>query len=470
MGNELIILTGGNLPPVSTDEITPDDYFPPDLEPPLDPFENAALLFDNRWQEAQAAELRNNLLALIFGGEENVPTEYYSHSQHQNQQTSLLLNQTLNSLINLAQDHKDFENFRAQPKEFWEQVRTMSEVRVVETYINGKLESRAVSRYGELLAQLNRQGGRMDNFLASLPASEREIFQARYQLNQTFGANELFVGNGIALDKNGQFPVRVFLSSHGKNPELSPHSVLSLLGGDLTAEEFSLLKNASLFTNGQVLFSAKSAALLGLSFALYQNINALLSLEDVALNALLPKNLSGTSEQFAARLTTQNAVENGKVNARSAEAIVVAAFINGTLATIYKYRKFGNRSVGLWAGSDSENLGFGFSAGATGAMMGASIGCIAPLAEKSVGEILGFAASVVVGLTDSGLRSLGANTIVAVITSGVQNFLDAASGNRKTLESGSPNKFLNAANAASVFENDLRQRLFNSRVGILSTT
>ena len=43
--------------------------------------------------------------------------------------------------------------------------------------------------------------------------------------------------------------------------------------------------------------------------------------------------------------------------------------------------------------------------------MGATVGCIVPLAERSVGEILGFAASVVVGLTDSGLRALGVNTL-----------------------------------------------------------
>lgn len=311
----------------------------------------------------------------------------------------------------------------------------------------------------------------MEHFLASLSPSERKIFQARYQINQTFGANELFVGSGIALDKHGQFPVRVFLSSGGKNPELAPQMILSLLGGDLSAEEFSLLKNASLFTNNQILFSAKSQSLLGLSLAFYQNSNALLSLEDVALAAFLPKSQNAAGDQFAARLNIQNGIESGKISSRAAEMLLIAAFINGALTTIQQYRKFrNNRSVGLWSDADSGIFSYGFSAGATGALMGASVGCIAPLAEKNVGEIFGFAASVVVGLTESGVRSLGTNTIVAVITSGVQNFLDAASGNRKNLPSGEPNKFLNAANAAAVFENDLRQRLFNSRMKIFSTS
>ncbi len=468
-------LAGNNNPsPTSVDGLIPDATIPLNTEIPSDPLINAALLFDGSWQNTEAADLRIQLLTLLFGGIENIPPEYLFFAQA-HEQGNILLNQTLETLISLAQNHDDFENFRTQPEKFWDQVRQISEVRVIETYVNGKPESRAVSHYGEMLNQLNRANENnqsinlMDNFLASMPLNERNVFQARHQINQTFGANELFVGNGIALDKQGNFPVRVFFSNNGKNPELSPHSVLSLLNGNISNEEFALLQNASLFANGQILFSAKSAALLSLSLAFYQNINALLSLEDVAMNSFMPKNSSVASEQILNKFINQTVADNAKFNFRSAESILIAAFINGTFATIDKFTKFGKREIGARADFDEISGEFGFSAGATGAMMGATVGCVAPLAEKSVGEVLGFAASVVVGLTESGLRTLGANVLISLIKTGVQNILDATSVNQSRLESSSPNKLLNAAEAINIFENDLRQKLFKTRLRTLSS-
>jgi hypothetical protein len=476
-------LTGNNNPsPLSTDGSVPDVPVTPNVEIPPDLLINAALLFDGSWQNTEAADLRLQLLTFYFGGIENIPPEYFFFPQA-HEQSNGLLNQTLDTLINLAKDHPNFENFRTQPEQFWDQVRQISEVRVIETYVNGKSEARAVSRYGELLNQLNRSGeyfnnsghqsnasiNYLDNFLASLPPNERNVFQARQQIHQTFGANELFVGNGIALDDYGNFPVRVFFSNNGKNPELAPHSVLSLLNGNVSDKEFALLQNASLFANGQILFSAKSAALLSLSLAFYQNINALLSLEDVAMNSLMPKNPNVASEQILNKFINQTVADNVRFNFRSAESLVIAAFISGALATIDRFTKFGRGEISNRTGFNEISGEFGFSAGATGAMMGATIGCVAPLAEKSIGEILGFTASVVVGLTESGLRTLGANVLISIIKTGIQNILDAASVNQSEPETDSPNKLLTAPEAVTIFENDLRRRLFKTRLRTLST-
>lgn len=499
MGNghhNILPTIGSQLPQVLTDgQAAAEKHLSPQEESsPKNPKANAALLFDKNWQNSQAAERQNNLTTKIFSGENNSTLQRDSLLQRQTEQAKNLLGQTWENLISVAKEHQDLEPFHSQPKEFWDNVQMMSEVRVVQTYVNGSLEPRAVSRYGELLESLNRSGGQLESFLNSLPPAERNIFQARYQLNQTFGANELFVGQGIALDKNGQFPVRVFLSSSGTTLELPAHTVLSLLGGDLSvlaknphsemtsvlgfpknglpAEEFLFFENASLFMNGQILLDAKSAALLGLNLALYQNINANFSLEDVAPETLLQKN---QGESAAPRTTTsQNTFEK----ARTADAppqqanqiLVAGALINGALTTIEKYRKAEKSRVGLWTDNDLENAGFRFAAGATGAMMGATIGCVVPLAEKAVGEILGFATSVVVGLTDSGVRKLGANALVSVVAGGVQNLLTASGGNQASLANGSSNKFLNPAAANGVFEDDLRQRLFNNRINAFLTS
>ena len=441
------------------------------------------------------------------------PEQTRNLNRHQPEQAKNLLNQTWDGLVNNAKEHKDLAAFRDKPKQFWNDVRQMSEIRVVETYVNGKAEPRAVSRYGELFRQLERHGGRLETFLTTLPPGERKVFEARYQMNRTFGASNLFVGSGIALDKRGDFPVRVFLSLNGKNVELPPHAIISLLNGktveiaprsimnspdgkifnfsspqtvsnapdgDFFGGEIALLENASIFTNGEVLLNAKSAALLSLSLALYQNISVMLPLTDVAPEIvpqnqpgdLSPKTTNAPNEQIAGRTANRTTLENGKQNVnlshRTNEANVAGALINGALTTIDKYRKSRYSAAGASAKTDSKNIGFGFSAGATGSMMGATVGCIVPLAEKSVGEILGFAASVVVGLTDNGLRSLGVNTLVSVITTGAQIFLSAASGSTRANQTNeSAPKALNAAEAKSLFEDDLRQTIFNRRTTTL---
>lgn len=392
-----------------------------------------------------------------------------------------LLNKTWDNLVNAAKEHKDLSAFRDKPKQFWNEVRQMSDLRVVETFVHGKAEPRVVSRYGELLKQLERQGGRLQDFLATLSPSERKVFQARQQIDRTFGTNELFVGKGIALDKRGDFPVRVFLSHNGKNVELPPHAILSLLNGgnaeglptEFSGADFTRLEHHALFTNGEVMLNAKSAALLGLSLALYQNIGVSLSLADVAAETLLQNqafaNLlpNAPVDQSAARTTNQTAFENLKNNEaaarRAGEGNVAGALINGTFATIDKYRKGQYQPDGVSDKSDLKNPLFAFSAGATGAMMGATVGCIVPLAERSVGEILGFAASVVVGLSDNGLRSLGVNTLVSVITTGAQIFLSASSASPSNALNESSAKSLNAAFPVNIFEDDLRQTIFNRR-------
>lgn len=395
-----------------------------------------------------------------------------------------LLNKTWDTLVKTAKEHKDLSAFRNQPKQFWKEVRQMSELRLVETFVHGKAEPRVASRYGELLRQLERQGGRLQDFLATLSPSERQVFQARQQIERTFGAGELFAGKGIALDKRGDFPVRVFLSQNGKNVELPPHTILSILNGgsaeglptDFSGVDAMLLEHHALFTNGETMFNAKTAALLSLSLALYQNIGVALSLTDVTAETLLQNQMLGNLlpnapslpvDQAAARSTLQTASENLKNNEaaarRAGEGNVAGALVNGTFATIDKYRKERFESDGVTDKSDLGNPLFAFSAGATGAMMGATVGCIVPLAERSVGEILGFAASVVVGLSDNGLRSLGVNTLVSVITTGAQIFLSVAGAAPPNASGESSVKSLNAAPSADFFEDELRQTIFNRR-------
>lgn len=542
-GNHILPTTGGSSVPQDLRDaskgVENQRAAPHENQPPKTPKENAAQLFDKKWQGAKADDLKNNLSNILSGGEKNLPKQSGQADKHENkhdnrQQTDAsknqslrqlteqpktqtlrqstdaakdvlnkhqaeqtgnrldkalaepaknLLNKTWNTLVNAAREHKDLSAFRDQPKQFWKDVRQMSELRVVESFAGGKAEPRVVSRYGELLKQLARQGGGLQSFLSTLPPAERTVFLARHQINQTFGAGELFAGKGFTLDKRGDFPVRVFLSHNGKNVELPPHTILSLLSGgnadglpkDFSAANGALPDSYALFTNGEFLLNTKTAALLGLSLALYQNVAVTLSLTDVTAEILQQNQLLGDFfptapnapiDQSAEGLSNQTAFENSRngenVLRRASDGNVAGALINGTFATIDEYRKGNYQSDGVSESSDLGNSIFGFSAGATGTMMGATVGCIVPLAEKSVGEILGFAASVVVGLSDNGLRSLGVNTLVSVITTGAQIFLSASSQTSAPRESS-----INSLNAASttvnLFEEDLRQTILNRR-------
>lgn len=464
------------------------------------------------------------------------------------------VNKSLNDLISLARQHKDFKSFQSEPKKFWDDVKKMSEQRVVEKYVNGKLEPRVASRYGDLLEMLNRHASKsefasakkaeifsrtenlsnapkneksgfaarqqtnqtpganefsanrglianrhlipnrdgnnvinsdrtvdkhLQTFLNALPKNERTVFLARHQLNLTFGANELFAGRGVALEKNGRFPLQIFLSANGKNQEFSANSLLSLIGGDLSEKAVAaLIETSESFLNSQILINPKSAALLGLSLALCQNTDATLLLDELVQEALVPKQPQETivpktardsivpqtpNEIAASPLNRENAFDGGDaVNAetkRASDALASGALINGALATVEQFEKIKRQALDLRTELDGGD-GLRFSAGATGAMMGATVGCVVPLAEKGIGEILGFASSVVVGLTDSGLRSLGANALVSVITSGVQTFLNASGTSRSIKGETAANTFLNAAEAAREFvETDLREKL-----------
>ena len=511
-GHHHITPAGGNqLPTVPNADVHIDKKAAPktDEQIPKNPKEDAAILFDKKWQNSQADARRNNLTTLISDVKKLLPTERNSDLQRNLQhdsnfqrgverdsnlqsrleQAKNLLNLSTDDLVSLAAKHKDLESFHGETKKFWDDVKKMSEIRIVETFVNGKPEPRAASRYGDLLALLNRHesgGGNLQKFLTSLPRDERNVFLARYQINRTFGANELFAGRGVALDGNGRFPLQIFLAANGKNAHVSVSAMLSLIGGDISSEAATtVLEKNGVFLNSPFLLDGKSAALNGFGLALYQNINALLSLNELAPEEFSPKTLPETfspktpgETTVASRLNSKNTFENAEIAnlaARRAagEALAAGALINGALLTIEKYRKAKISNADLWADVETDNAGFRFSAGATGAMMGATVGCVVPLAEKSLGEILGFAASVVVGLTDTGLRSLGANALVSVITSGVQSFLNVSSavGEKTLADGGAATKLLNAADATTeFFENDLGQNFLNRRVDAFSTS
>lgn len=478
---------------------------------------NAAQMLNHEWDNLQAHGRKNNLLAILTGTKHDSPhgekhrsdsqtllpqakslvenyvskTErFIGRTEHHPDRTSSYVNKTLDNLINLAREHKDFEKFQKHTETFWRDVSRMSEVKVLD-FLNGdKHETRVVSRYAELLDKFNRHGGRIETFLRSLPVHEREVFAARHQLEQTFGASKFFVGNGVTLNENGDFGLRQFLTNNGKAVDLPLHFVAVLRENGLLDAENRILPNNQFFPagrqaltsnqngqvlfNGQILFNAESAALVGISLAFYQNLDALVNLKNVLfypafqnfMNAAtaeeipaLPLPLNFLAGEAKTSLLTAAMKSDALLTQKTDEPKIVGALVNGALLTSDKNQKTRDKFAVEAANNGDASGRLGFSAGATGAMLGAAIGCLVPLAETIAGTALGLATSIVIGTPERGLRSLSVNMLISdAVTRGVQTLLNAAP---KDLSADSVKTFAPLE--------DLKSNLFNRRLNAYLT-
>lgn len=410
-----------------------------DRPPHFSPKQNAAAFQSRQNQNHSAADLKNSLLSMlpenklpVNGKTGDAPNQSFSDVSSGNSPNNSpnnspgnsrnVANQTLDDVISFARDHENFTEFKDQPKEFWDRVKQMSDVQIVKKYANGHFEPRANSRYGELLEKFNRYGSQGFVFLNSLPEGEKQVFQARHLLDQQFGVDELFIGRGVIIDKSGNFAVRELLANNAKNFAAPLSTVLGLFNG-----KFSENSAAPLFAGEQFLLNAKTAALLGLSLTLYQNLNTKLPLTDAALPDVPPKFSEKAGENGGARFIENN-LDGSKIAAerRADNFQIAAALISGALVANRDDKDFKNARFDRWKAGETI-LGNVFSAGATGAMFGAILGCVVPLAENNAATALSFASSVVIGTSERGLKYLSANLLISdVITSGVQNILTAA--------------------------------------------
>jgi hypothetical protein len=430
------------------------DSSPPDLK------HNAAQLFNHDWQNAHANERKGNLLTMLLGTQHGESTQHSQSTQHgessQHLQTfsprttstpANYANQSLGNLINFAKEHKDFHKFQNHSENFWQNVSRMSEVRILKSHSG---EPHFASRYGELLDKFTRQGGRLETFLRSLPNNEREVFAARYQMEKTFGAGKLFVGNGITLDKHGNFGVRAFLTNNNKAVALPLNFAASM------HESGMLGAGASLFAGGRILFNAESASLLGISLAFYQNLGASVNLKDAAVYTLF-QNFIAEANEISVMRQPLNLFTTDASARKNNESVIVGALINGALPSVDKNSRVFDK-IDLEAFSKGESSSRpGFSAGAAGAMLGAAIGCLVPMAGAVAGRATGLAGSIVVGTAERGLRSLSVNLLISdAVTNAVQTLLDATQG---IFLAGSAQSFLPAASPLE----DLQMNLLNRR-------
>ena len=332
---------------------------------------------------------------------------------------------TLDNLIERAQDHPAFEKFRDRPAGFWHDVREMSEVTIEKSVFRGETVTRATSRYAELLDRLQRTGNNLAAFLETLPPRERDVFLARYLMDKILDAGKLLHGAGVELNRQGEFELKTFLQNNNKYAAFSVNTALALAENELLNQEFALV-NETQFAEPN-LFNSKSAALLGLSLNLHENINALLTTENLLTQTTANFKLSGDGKAAAAQPNADPALKPNRTDKTNNEPNIIAALFNKALLDTANDRKIKNRQQPAAHRRQAIVNRGSHAAGATGAMIGAAIGCLVPLTADCVSPALNFAASVVIGGSERGLRAANINTAITdIINGGVQILLDAA--------------------------------------------
>lgn len=345
--------------------------------------ENGAVFFNLDWQNRQAENLRQRL-ATIFG----------DAAPHQSQFS-------WNDLINLAKNHDDFKEFRHLPETLWRQARQMSAPRVVRDEFGN--QTRAVSRFDELLARMQESKMSLREFAETLPPNERDAFRLRFQLEQTFGTRVPL--NDAPVDETGQnYSQEYQLKGSFESPENQPPST----------------ENARTMTRGENVFNG----------APHPNTLAgnNLNLSNAAPTGSLPTAFGVLVSPHSAAHGFGNAALESKANGNPHNQLenglpIGGALIGGSIAARENQNESENLKINDRQTSRGNFDGQGsLAAGAGGALLSAAIGKIAANGETTIG-ILGFVSGALVGAeADRGWRWLSAGAINLTKIAGGGNF------------------------------------------------
>ena len=381
--------------------------------------ENGAVFFELDWQNHQAEGLRQRL------------TTNFSDAPAAQNPTDDLTNRTFNEpdikaneLLNRLKNNGDFAEFRDSPKNLRQPIRQLSEPVIVRDENGNQLQT--TSRFDEPAAKTKEQDLSLTKSAEPVPPNEKNDFQARFQPEQTSGANvsKIIVETGTAPDETA--PARFREDSTNNAGRIADfHGDKSPLPGKTTAvqvekillgaknEPKSGAKNvptdetvASAPRNSKMFTAAKAAS----PNAAPENLPKSAPADFAAAKTIKPENSVGGKLNFTA-VEDKTSVD---ASVRHDGAVEIGgALINNAFAAVENRKNSENQKI-----RDSETGGniYGvtgrFTAGANGAMFGAVVGKAISGAGICVGGVLGFVSGAVVGVEpDSGLRWLGAGEI-----------------------------------------------------------
>lgn len=294
-------------------------------------------------------------------------------------------------------------------------------------------------------------------YSTDFPPREKEAFRARFDIEDKFGANSLYTGDGTTLRNDGQnrgvggqelfidsvplreqqrtsfMPMRDTGLSAGSTPLEVRSQIGNIVDVPRTATIGSEIKGGSLagaglstvFSLPQVYDQARQGDYLGAGQTLITNAGtgALVGGASSAGERLIGNGIEQGLSRSGTRVITSGVAR--QVVSRVAGSSIIGGAVNGVFSSYDQIGAFqrgevtGSQAIGTVVGE----VGVGLAAGATGAAAGAAIGSIVPIAGTAVGAVVGFAVGVGVGmLTDAALRYGGVDKMIA---HGVTSAIDA---------------------------------------------
>jgi len=281
---------------------------------------------------------------------------------------------------------------------------------------------------------------------AGIDPDNAKAFEARFNIENDYGANQLFTGDGTTLRDDGQnrgvggqelfvdsIPLReqqrtsfmpmqdTGLSSTSLDVRTQINNIVDVpptttMRSEIKGGSLAGVGISTVFSLPQVYDQASQGNYAGAAQTLVTN----------AGTGTVVGGLSSAGERFVGNSIEQGLSRSGtqvitsgvtrQIVSRVAGSSIGGGVVNGAFSSydqIGAYQRgevTGSQAIGTVVGE----VGVGLAAGATGAAAGAAIGSIVPIAGTAVGAVVGFAVGVGVGmLTDAALRYGGVDKMVA---------------------------------------------------------
>lgn len=373
------------------------------------------------------------------------------------------------TVIGDAKGNPVFDRYKHTKPEFWENVKNFQ--------YDGMNYEQHIEKMGKTP---------LIDYTSKFPLEQAKAFEARFSIQQEYGANPLFTGDGTTLrpdTQNGRVGAREWFVENiplrdqqkttliplqdlklGDNPTVKTQtSVRNIhdnplrLGGEMRGGALAGGAISAVTSLGEVYDRAKIGDYKGAATTFAVNTGAGATIGGLSAggerivgrgveNALSRSNLaekglerlytSGAARNVVSRLagTETSNISSQAFNStvrtmagRIGGAGVIGGVVNGGFAAydqIGAYRR-GEVSASQAIGTVTGEAAVGVGAGLAGAAAGAAIGSIIPVAGTIVGGVVGFGVGMAAGyIADKGLRGIGVDKAIA---KGVTATIDAGS-------------------------------------------
>ncbi len=330
------------------------------------------------------------------------------------------------TMTDAAKSNPDFAAFKGKPDAFWKKVEGFD--------------------YDKALTGAKRAGLTPENYAKTLPKAQQDVFMARRQVQNSFGASELYTGNGMTKRPDGQNSgagVREFWTDNDPIAGQQKQAFIEL-NADAKSNKVETVSRPNVIADNPLRLRSemKTGAIGG---AVVSGVTSLPQVFDQARSG----DYAGAAKTFAVNTGTgatigalssgaERIVGRGIENqlARSSSALfsgtsgsaarqiagrvggagVIGGVVNGGFAAydqIGAYKRgevSGSQAIGTVVGESAVGVG----AGLAGAAAGAAIGSVIPIAGTAVGAVVGFVVGVGAGwVADKALRYGGVDKMIA---------------------------------------------------------